>query len=132
LSGNLRTREALKAAAGGGRPRTELGSLSLSLALALYLALALALSLKADRSVVMRSPCAGAALDPPLWIVPNKALSLSLSQALSLAQALSGSLSPAKQHQVMLYLSCDSPWAGISKGKKNSIVAGGRRQRILE
>jgi hypothetical protein len=26
-----------------------------------------------------RSPCAGAALDPPLWIVPNKALSLSLS-----------------------------------------------------
>jgi hypothetical protein len=23
----------------------------------------------------MRSPCAGAALDPPLWIVPNKALS---------------------------------------------------------
>ena len=30
--------------------------------------------------MVMRSPCAGAALDPPLWtIVPNKALSLSLS-----------------------------------------------------
>jgi hypothetical protein len=29
----------------------------------------------------MRSPCAGAALDPPLWIVPNKALSLSLSLA---------------------------------------------------
>jgi hypothetical protein len=25
----------------------------------------------------MRSPCAGAALDPPLWIVPNKSLSLS-------------------------------------------------------
>jgi hypothetical protein len=25
----------------------------------------------------MRSPCAGAALDPPLWIVPNQALSLS-------------------------------------------------------
>jgi hypothetical protein len=23
---------------------------------------------QADRSVVMRSPCAGAALDPPLWI----------------------------------------------------------------
>jgi hypothetical protein len=23
------------------------------------------------RSVVMRSPCAGAALDPPLWIVPS-------------------------------------------------------------
>ena len=32
-----------------------------------------------DRSVVMRSPCAGAALIPPLWIVPNKALSLFLS-----------------------------------------------------
>jgi hypothetical protein len=31
-----------------------------------------------DRSVAMRSPCAGAALDPQLWIVPNKALSLSL------------------------------------------------------
>jgi hypothetical protein len=32
----------------------------------------------------MRSPCAGAALDPPLWIVPNyKALSLSLSLSLS-------------------------------------------------
>ena len=31
----------------------------------------------------MRSPCAGAALDPPLWtIVPNKALSLSLSLSL--------------------------------------------------
>jgi hypothetical protein len=34
--------------------------------------------------VVMRSPCAGAALDPPLWtVVPNnaRALSLSLSRA---------------------------------------------------
>jgi len=29
--------------------------------------------------IVMRSPCAGAALDPPLWTIPNKALSLSLS-----------------------------------------------------
>jgi hypothetical protein len=37
------------------------------------------LTCQADRSVVMRSPCAGAALDPPLWIIPNKALSLSLS-----------------------------------------------------
>ena len=28
---------------------------------------------------MMRSPCAGAALDPPIWIVPNnKALALSL------------------------------------------------------
>ena len=35
---------------------------------------------EADRRVVMRSPCADAALDPPLWIVPNKALSLSLSE----------------------------------------------------
>jgi hypothetical protein len=38
---------------------------------------------EADRSVVMRSPCAGAALDPPLWIVPNKALSQTLSLRLS-------------------------------------------------
>ncbi len=37
---------------------------------------------EADRSVVMRSPCAGAALDPPLLIVPNK-LSLSLSKPLT-------------------------------------------------
>jgi hypothetical protein len=35
-----------------------------------------------DRSVVMRSSCAGAALDPPLWIGPNKALSPYLSLAL--------------------------------------------------
>ena len=27
----------------------------------------------------MRSPCAGAALDPPSWILPNKAFSLSLT-----------------------------------------------------
>ena len=26
----------------------------------------------ADRNVVMRSQCAGAALDPALWIVPNR------------------------------------------------------------
>ena len=32
---------------------------------------------EAERRVVMRSPCASAALDRPLWIiVPNKALSL--------------------------------------------------------
>ena len=36
---------------------------------------------EADRSVVMRSPCAGATLDPPLWKVPNK-LSLRLSVSL--------------------------------------------------
>jgi hypothetical protein len=30
-------------------------------------------------SMVMRSHCAGDALDPPLWKVPNKALSLSES-----------------------------------------------------
>jgi hypothetical protein len=40
-----------------------------------------------NRSVVTRSPCAGAALDPPLWIVPNKALSLSLSLAKLLNRA---------------------------------------------
>jgi hypothetical protein len=37
------------------------------------------------------SPCAGDALDPPLWKVPNKALSLVLS--LSLARSLARSLS---------------------------------------
>jgi hypothetical protein len=31
----------------------------------------------------MRSPCVGAVLDPPLLIVPNKALSLSLARSLS-------------------------------------------------
>jgi hypothetical protein len=34
-----------------------------------------------DRGVVMRSPCAGDALDPPLWIVLNKTLSLSSSSS---------------------------------------------------
>ncbi len=34
---------------------------------------------QADRSVVMLSPCAGAALDPPFGIIPNKALTLFLS-----------------------------------------------------
>jgi hypothetical protein len=29
--------------------------------------------------MVMWSPCAGSALDPPLWIVPDKTLSFSLS-----------------------------------------------------
>jgi hypothetical protein len=29
-------------------------------------------------STVMQSPCAGDALDPPLWKVPNKSLSRSL------------------------------------------------------
>ena len=37
-----------------------------------------------DRTVVMRSPCAGAALYPPFWIVPSKALSLSVKVSLSL------------------------------------------------
>jgi hypothetical protein len=40
-----------------------------------------------DRCVVMRSPCAGAAVDPPLWIVPNQALSLSVSLRVSLSKA---------------------------------------------
>jgi hypothetical protein len=34
-------------------------------------------------SMVMRSPCAGDALDPPLWRIPNTELSLSLSLSLS-------------------------------------------------
>ena len=33
-------------------------------------------NIEVDRSVVMQSLWAGAALDPPLWIVSNKALSL--------------------------------------------------------
>jgi hypothetical protein len=37
----------------------------------------------AGKRVVMPSPCAGAALDPPLWtVVPNETLSLSLSLSL--------------------------------------------------
>jgi hypothetical protein len=44
---------------------------------------------EAGKRVVMRSPCAGTALDPPLWtIVPNKALSLSLSLSLSESESL--------------------------------------------
>ena len=43
-----------------------------------------------DRSVVMRSPCAGAALDPPLWIVPNKALSLAPSFTAAMNEADAG------------------------------------------
>jgi hypothetical protein len=34
---------------------------------------------EAERRVVMRSSCAGAALDPPLIMVPNQVLSLSFS-----------------------------------------------------
>ena len=45
-----------------------------------------------DRSVVMRSPCAGAALDPAFLIVPNKALSLTHSLSLSLSLSLCLSL----------------------------------------
>ncbi len=38
---------------------------------------------------MMQNPCAGAALDPPLWtVVPNKALFLSLSLSLSLSRHL--------------------------------------------
>jgi len=36
-------------------------------------------------SMVMRSPCAGDALDHPLWKVPKKALSLSLSLSFCLS-----------------------------------------------
>ena len=39
-----------------------------------------------ERSMVMRSQCAGDALDPPLWTIPNKDLSDSLSLSLSLSQ----------------------------------------------
>ena len=42
--------------------------------------------------MVMRSPCAGDALDPPLWKIPNKALSLSLSLSLN-TWCLSGLIS---------------------------------------
>ena len=38
---------------------------------------------KADRSVVMLSPGAGSALDPPLWIVPN---SVVISRAVMASQ----------------------------------------------
>jgi hypothetical protein len=35
----------------------------------------------ARRSMVMRSPCAFAAPDPPLWIVPNNSLARAFGQA---------------------------------------------------
>jgi hypothetical protein len=38
----------------------------------------------------MRSPCAGVALDPPLWIVPNKALSHTYSLSLHVASGAGG------------------------------------------
>jgi hypothetical protein len=47
----------------------------------------------------MRSSCAGAALDPPLRIVPNKALSLSLSLSLALVQEHIG---PCKKKTFLL------------------------------
>jgi hypothetical protein len=40
------------------------------------------------------SSSSGAALDPPVWIIPNKALSLSLSLSLSFSLSLSLSLFP--------------------------------------
>jgi hypothetical protein len=36
----------------------------------------------------MRGPCAGDALDPPLWKIPNKALRVSISLSLSLYLSL--------------------------------------------
>jgi hypothetical protein len=41
----------------------------------------------------MRSPCASAALDPPLWKIPDKALSLSSARSLFFAHALARALS---------------------------------------
>jgi hypothetical protein len=38
-------------------------------------------------SMVMRSPCAGDDLDPPLWKKPNKAVSLSRARVGSRARA---------------------------------------------
>ena len=57
-------------------------------------------TLVAAAAVAMRSPCAGDALDPPLWIVPNKSLSLSYfppySHFLIVNKTLSLSLSPSQ------------------------------------
>jgi hypothetical protein len=44
-------------------------------------------------SMMMRSSWAGDALDPPLWKIPDRALSLSLSRALPPSLSLSVSLS---------------------------------------
>jgi len=62
--------------------------------------------------MVMRSPCAGAALDPPLWPgkIPNKSLSLSLYPQVSKLwmipnKALSLSLSLARSLSLSLRLS---------------------------
>jgi hypothetical protein len=55
----------------------------------------------------MRSPCAGAALDPPLWIIPNKALSLSLSLSLWQADVSHADLSLSRVYYdvISLFLS---------------------------
>ena len=115
------------------RPSKAL-SLSLSLSLSLFLSLSLSLikvrgkSLPRDRSVVIPSPCAGAALGPPVWIIPNKAppphrvsresflsvflslsLSLSLSLARSLARSLALSLSAARRANSWFHAKCCGP-----------------------
>ena len=55
---------------------------------------------EADRRVMMRSPCAGAALGPPLLIVPNK-LSLSLQTSHSLWIVPNKTLSLSRQVRAM-------------------------------
>ena len=53
---------------------------------------------KALKAFSLRSPCAGDALDPPLWTVPNKALSLSLSRCTTQCQGFC--------HQISLEILC--------------------------
>ena len=74
---------------------------------------------EAGKRVVMRSPCAGAALDPPLWtVVPNKALSLSLSLSLSTHSA-----HPELEKGPGLRLSTVTAWAATVSGR--GITGGG-------
>jgi hypothetical protein len=68
----------------------------------------------------MLSCGAGAALDPPLWIVPNKALSESLSLALSLS--LSGSPQDSESWDVCLYY-CRSYYKAACGGEGGSEVS---------
>jgi len=95
-----------------------------------------------DRSVVMRSPCAGAALDPPLLIVPKRAPSRSLSLKTAALgppsrvrivpnKALSLSLSLSRLLLLPLLLGEGSLFevVGRQRSKQGRVTEKGRRTR---
>jgi hypothetical protein len=76
------------------------------------------LPVKQSRSVVMRSPCAGAAIEPPFWIIPNNVLSHSLSRSHSLSLPLPYPFRSARHNKMGLWSltrlrprSCIASWA---------------------